>query len=63
MKQRLQDTRSDAGRPVNGLVDWVRGEIDKGTAVSLPISEASRQLMVNVQQLTGDWKPVTYLEV
>ena len=37
-RQRLEGTRSDAGRPVTGLVDCVRGQIDKGTAVSVPIS-------------------------
>jgi four helix bundle protein len=49
----LQTMRSDAGRPLHGLIDWVKGEMEKGTVLNARISEPSALYVVDSEDPTG----------
>jgi four helix bundle protein len=53
-RRRLETMRSDAGRPLHGLIDWVKGEIEKGTVLNAPVSEASELYVTDREDSTGD---------
>jgi four helix bundle protein len=44
--KRLEGLRSDTGRPLHGLIDWVKSQMEKGTVLSARIAEDSEAYTV-----------------
>jgi four helix bundle protein len=49
----LQTMRSDAGRPLHGLIAWVKDEMEKGTVLNARISEHSALYVADSEDPTG----------
>jgi four helix bundle protein len=52
--RRLSGRRSDAGRPLYGLIRWVKDEIEKGVLLNAKVAEASELYTIDGQPGTGD---------
>jgi four helix bundle protein len=52
--RRLDGRRSDAGRPLYGLIRWVKDELEKGVVLNAKVAEASELYAIDEQPRTGD---------
>jgi four helix bundle protein len=58
--KRLEALRSSAGRPLYGLMDWVKSQMDKGTLLNARLSEDDAEpYSVSYTATGGDQQPET----
>ena len=53
--KRLEALRSDAGRPLYGLIDWVKGQVKSGVVLNVRISEIPTLYVTQCTPAVGDW--------